>query len=330
MARPLRIEFPGAYYHLMNKGDRGNPIFHDGADRKIFLALLASVSEMFQVRVLAFSLMDNHYHLLLQTIEANLSRVMHYLNAVYTQKYNRKYKCGGHVFQGRYKAILIDRDSYLLEVSRYIHLNPVRAGLVKAPEKHLWTSHRLYLGLAHPPAWVCVNEILSFFGKNRRSSRHAFDRFVGQGVPDHVMKIYTQKHTPAIFGSNAFIEKMRAVYLSEYADDYELPEAKRIGRISLREIADAVALHYKVGTVELMRGRRKFKNQPRRLALYVARKHAGYPLRTIGAFFHIGSYTGVSTIAQRVQKEVQENNETLMALESILKTLQPAKNKSNA
>ncbi|MEJ2744620.1 MAG: transposase, partial [bacterium] len=263
----------------MNKGDRGNPIFHNGTDRKILLALLASVSEMFHVRVLAFSLMDNHYHLLLLTIEANLSRVMHYLNAVYTQKYNRKYRCGGHVFQGRYKAILIDRDSYLLEASRYIHLNPVRAGLVKAPEKHLWTSHRLYLGLAHPPAWVCVDEILSFFGKDRRSSRRAFDRFVKQGDSDHVIKIYTQKHTPAILGSNAFIERIRAVYLDEHADDYELPEAKRIGRIPLEKIVDAIASHYKVGTAELMRGRRKFRNQPRRLALYIARKHAGYPLR---------------------------------------------------
>lgn len=330
MTRPLRIEFPGAYYHLMNKGERGNPIFHDGTDRKIFLALLASASEMFHVRVLAFSLMDNHYHLLLQTIEANLSRVMHYLNAVYTQKYNRKYKCGGHVFQGRYKAILIDRNNYLLEASRYIHLNPVRAGLVKVPEKHLWTSHRLYLGLARPPAWVYVDEILSFFGKDKHSSRRAFDRFVGQGVSDHVMKIYTQKRMPAILGSNAFIERMRAVYLDEYAGDYELPEAKRIGRVPLQKIADAVASHYKLGTAELMHGRRKFKNQPRRLALYIARKHAGYPLRAIGAFFHIGSYTGVSTIVQRVQKEVHGNRKTLMELESILKTLQPAGNKSNA
>jgi len=330
MARPLRIEFPGAYYHLMNKGDRGNQIFHDDIDRKIFLSLLASAFEMFHVRVFAFSLMDNHYHLLLQTIEANLSRVMHYLNAVYTQKYNRKNKCEGHVFRGRYKALLVDRDNYLLEVCRYIHLNPVRAGLVKVPEKHLWTSHRLYLGLAHLPAWVCVDEISSFFGKDRRSSCHAFDRFVRQGVPDHVMKVYTQKHTPAILGSNAFIERMRAHYLDKYVDDYELPEAKRIGRISLQEIADAVASHYRVGVAELMCGRRKFRNQPRRLALYIARKHAGYPLRTIGAFFQIRSYTGVSTIVQRVQKEVQESHETLIELESILKMLQPARNNSNA
>jgi REP element-mobilizing transposase RayT len=125
------------------KGEKGNSIFLDVSDKKNFLALVARSSAMFRSKVIVFCLMTTHYHILLQTAEANLSRVMRYIGGVFTQRMNRKYKMDGHLFRGRYKAILIDKDSYLLEVIRCIHLNPVRAGIVKRAEDHGWTSHRL-------------------------------------------------------------------------------------------------------------------------------------------------------------------------------------------
>lgn len=330
MARPLRIQFPGACYHVMNRGEKGNKIFFNDSDRNMFLSLLVSAVDMFRIKVFAFSLMDNHFHLLLQTMEANLAKVMRHIGGVYTQRINRKYKLDGHVFRGRYKSILVDRDSYLLEVIRYIHLNPVRAGLVKAPEEHRWTSHRLYIAPVRQYSWVSTGEILALFGKDTRSSRLAFNDFVKQGVPERIRKFYSQKHLPALLGSPSFIEKIRERYVKRYEEDYELPEAKRIGKIPLNEIAKLVAREYQVDVDKMRRGRKKVKNQPRRMAIYIAKRYVGYSLRDIGEFFQIGSYTGVSSIVRRVRKELLENRQTEEKLNSLLKTLRLEGNKSNA
>ena len=129
MSRPLRIEFPDAWYHVMNRGRRGEDIFSDKQDYMRFMELLKETSEMWNIRIAAFCLMPNHYHMLIQTPEANISRSMRHLNGVYTQRYNSRHKCDGQLFRGRYKSILIDSDSYLLQAVRYIHRNPLKSGL---------------------------------------------------------------------------------------------------------------------------------------------------------------------------------------------------------
>ena len=131
MARPLRIEFAGALYHVTSRGDRREDIYLDDGDRQLFLEVLEAVCERFNWEVHAYCLMSNHYHLLVETPDGNLSRGMRHLNGVYTQRFNRRHKKVGHVFQGRYKAILVQKENYLLELSRYIVLNPVRAGMVR-------------------------------------------------------------------------------------------------------------------------------------------------------------------------------------------------------
>jgi len=154
MSRPLRIEFPGAVYHVTSRGDRREPIFADDTDRIALLSVLAQGMQRFDAQVLAYCLMGNHYHFVLHTRQANLSRLMRHVNGVYTQVFNRRHGKLGHLFQGRFKAILVDRETYLLEVCRYVELNPVRAGLVAEPGDWPWSSYRAHVGDAATPPWL--------------------------------------------------------------------------------------------------------------------------------------------------------------------------------
>jgi REP element-mobilizing transposase RayT len=148
MSRPVRIEFPNALYHVTARGDRREDIFEDDVDRQAFLEIFGQVVKQFNWLCYAWCLMDNHYHLLIQTPYANLSKGMRQLNGVYTQSSNRRHARVGHLFQGRFKAILVDSDAYLLELARYVVLNPVRAGMVRKPDKWAWSSYRASMGLA--------------------------------------------------------------------------------------------------------------------------------------------------------------------------------------
>lgn len=154
MSRPLRIEFPGAVYHVTSRGDRREPIYRDDEDREAHLAVIAQAMERFDAQALAYCLMGNHYHLVLQTRQANLSRLMRQVNGVYTQAFNRRHGLAGHLFQGRFKAILVDRDAYLLALCRYVERNPVAAGLVATVREWPWSSCRAHLGEEGAPAWL--------------------------------------------------------------------------------------------------------------------------------------------------------------------------------
>jgi REP element-mobilizing transposase RayT len=154
MARPLRLEFPGATYHVTSRGDRREAIYRDDADRALFLQVLEKALDRFNAQVLAYCLMGNHYHLVLHTRLANLSRLMRQLNGVYTQTFNRRHALVGHLFQGRFKAILVDRDLYLLALCRYVERNPVAAGLVRSPGQWPWSSYRAHVRKADAPAWL--------------------------------------------------------------------------------------------------------------------------------------------------------------------------------
>ncbi len=150
MSRPQRIEFEDAYYHVMNRGARRCDIFDDDIDRRSFLDILGEASQRFSLEVHAYCLMNNHYHLLLKTPRGNLSRIMRHINGVYTQRYNRRRKVDGSLFRGRYKAILVDSDSYLLHLSKYIHLNPLSANMVSSLEEYTWSSYLAYISHSAP------------------------------------------------------------------------------------------------------------------------------------------------------------------------------------
>ncbi len=182
MARPLRIEYPGAVYHVTARGNARMPVFESDADRAGFLELLKAAMERFNWRCYAYCLMDNHYHLQVETIYADLSMGMRHINGVFTQQLNRTHHRVGHLFQGRFKSILVDRDAYLLKLCRYIALNPVRAGMVALPEEYAWNSFRATAGISRVPAFLAADRILSQFGPRKDEARKRYIEFVKAGI----------------------------------------------------------------------------------------------------------------------------------------------------
>lgn len=170
MARPLRVEYPGAFYHVINRGNAGDAVFKSIRDREKFLEYLGKAAERFSIRIHTYCLMTNHYHLLVETPDPNLSRSIQWINVSYATYFNRKRDRRGHLFQGRFTSILIDADEYLKHLSRYIHLNPVRAKMVDRPSDYLWSSYPAFTGGKKPPDWLEVNWLLSQFGNKRKNA----------------------------------------------------------------------------------------------------------------------------------------------------------------
>jgi putative transposase len=225
MSRPIRIEFPNALYHVTARGDRREDIFDDDVDRRGFLDTLTQVVEQFNWLCYAWCLMDNHYHLLIQTPDANLSKGMRQLNGVFTQASNRRHNRVGHLFQGRFKAILVEEQAYLLELARYVVLNPVRAGMVKRPDKWAWSSYRSSMGLAPAPAFLAVDGLLALFAKRRTVAQARYAKFVAEGIkaPSPWKALKGQ----IFLGNERFVEKMQARIDKAQRQDVQIPAAHR-------------------------------------------------------------------------------------------------------
>jgi len=206
MTRPLRIEFEGAVYHLTSRGNARQDIFLDETDREAFLEVLAYVIERYGWVCHAFCIMGNHYHLLIETPTANLSRGMQLLNGMYTQAFNRCHERVGHVLQGRFKSILVEKDSHLLELARYVVLNPVRAKMVRHPRQYRWSSYCATAEEVESPGFLTVEWILSQFDRNPPRAKLAYRRFVkqGQGV-----SVWDDVKGGILFGTESFVERMK-------------------------------------------------------------------------------------------------------------------------
>jgi len=233
MARPLRIEYAGALYHVTSRGDRREDIYHDDEDRLIWLDVFSQVCIRFNWRCHAWCLMDNHYHILIETPESNLSQGMRQLNGVYTQRSNRKHSRVGHVFQGRYKAILVQKDEYLLELSRYVVLNPVRAGMVKDVHEWPWSSYGAMTGESPAPAWLETDWLLACFGKQRKRAIVKYIDFVraGTGLPPVWEGLKYQMY----LGSAKFVESMQ-----HKLDDSQKESLSEISRLQRRPLAKSL------------------------------------------------------------------------------------------
>jgi len=281
MARPLRIEYPGALYHVTTRGNAGGRIFRSDKDREYFLDMLGIIIERFHWLCHGWCLMDNHYHLVLETLEGNLSRGMRQLNGIYTQKYNWKYGKTGHIFQGRYKAILVDKEGYLLELCRYVVLNPVRANIVKRPLDWQWSSYRSTAGSVKSPQWLSTDWILTQFGRSRRRAQRLYQKFIMEGIT---------KETPwkdlkgqIFLGDREFIEECKRI-LDASTDLQEIP---RLQRYAERPVL-----------AELMNEEIRRDRAQRDQAVYHAHVTYGYTLKEIGD--HLGvHYTTVSKIMNK-------------------------------
>ena len=225
MTRPLRLEYPGAIHHITSRGNAQAAIFLDDEDRNAFFAVLAECIARFGWICHAYCLMDNHYHLLIETPDANLSAGMRQLNGIYTQRFNRRHSRSGHVFQGRFKAILVERESYLLELCRYIVLNPVRAKMVKNVSQYAWSSYPATMGEAPAPQWLCTGWILSQFGNRRSVARRRYCDFVAEGV--RAASPWNKLKGQVLLGSDPFVNELKSL-LEASGGLQEFPRAQRL------------------------------------------------------------------------------------------------------
>ncbi len=276
---PLRIEFPGAIYHITSRGNARLPIFEDITDRNQFLDVLDGVVKRFKWRCHAYCLMNDHYHLVVETAEGNLAQGMRQLNGVYTQSFNRRHNQGGHIFQGRYKAILVERENFLLDLCRYVVLNPVGAGLVKEPEKYYWSSYLATAGLEKRPSFLKVDWILNQFGENREKSQEKYRDFVKNGI--NAESPWKALHAQCILGSRKFLEKLKPA-LKEKTGLTEIPKEQRLAfRPPLSEIFPPNA--------------QKATREKRNRAIHEAHLENGYSLAAIAR--HLGlHYSTISRI----------------------------------
>ena len=241
MARPLRITYPGAFYHVTSRGNEQKAIFKSKRDREKFLEYLESASQRYDAVIHAYVLMDNHYHLLLETPTGNLPHIMRHINGAYTTYFNIKRKRFGHLFQGRYKALLVDIDEYAKELSRYIHLNPVRAKIVETPEEYEWSSYRFYIGKQKPPEWLYRDFVLGYFGKKLSSAQKEYQKFVSILTGEYYESPLMDIVSSTILGTPDFIALIKDRYLSGKQIDKDIPALKELSKkTSMRAIFDEV------------------------------------------------------------------------------------------
>ena len=206
MARPLRIQFSGAVYHVIARGNERKPIVRDDDDREKRVDWLQRAVETYGWHLFAFVLMTNHEHLFLKTPEPNLSAGMQYLNGSYTSYFNRRHRRAGHLFQGRFKGHLVEEEGYFLEVSRYIHLNPVRAKMAAGPEEYRWSSYRGYVRASRAVPWIVYDKVLGEFGRDLSTARRAYGRFVRAGVDEPPPSPFGKAIGGLLLGSEKFRE----------------------------------------------------------------------------------------------------------------------------
>ncbi len=238
MARQIRIEYPGAVYYITSKGNANRAIFKDDQDRKDFLELLGLLVDRFKWRCHAYCLMNNHYHLIIETPKANLSQGMRQLNGIYTQNFNRRHRRSGHVFQGRFKSILIDKKNFLLDLATHVVLNPVRLRAVKSPANYKWSSYRATAGIVQAPSFLTMEWILSQFGKQLKTAREKYKSHVKQSIakPTPWRRVRRQ----VLLGDEKFVSGLEPYLKGKKKKEKLTKQKKPAQRSSLRKLFDKV------------------------------------------------------------------------------------------
>lgn len=295
MARPLRIEYPGAFYHVTARGNERKDIFRDERDKERFLAYLESSVVRYKGEIHAYCLMNNHYHLLLSTPAGNLSQIIRHINGAYTVFFNKRHHRFGHLFQGRYKAILVEADEYAGELSRYIHLNPVRAGLVKLPEEYPWTSYLNYIGEKKAPKWQTIEWLLRYFGRALEEAKKQYRVFVEARIGVSEENPLKEAIASTILGSPDFVEEIKRKYLAGRERDRDVPAVAALIRQAPQRIAERVQL--------------EFQDRPehaRKVAIYLSHRFSGLSLKEIGKHFGIKE-SAISQASRRFESALKEN-----------------------
>jgi len=272
---------------------------------------------MWNLRVAAYCLMPNHYHLLVQTPDANISRCMRHLDGVYTQYFNRRNDCDGQLFRGRFKSILIEVEQYLLHLVRYIHRNPLKAGLVDRIDKYPWSSHKGYLSRAEKWAWLYKGFLLSMLSKKKSEQLKNYRRFISQKDDEDeiVGKIIEKRRGPAILGSKDFIDLIKEKFFLKNIDD-EIPQSKELAP-DVGRIKSVICQSYNIKERELLRSKRGVNNEPRNVAIYLTRRLTGDKLKQIAEHYEIKKYSSVSSIIERMKASITVDRKLQKRIENL-------------
>jgi REP element-mobilizing transposase RayT len=305
MARPLRIEYPGAFYHVINRGLERREIFRTNKDYEYFLDLLDNLHEKYGLWVHSYCLMPNHYHLFIETPNGGLSKAMRQLDGNFTQKFNKRVNRVGPLMQGRYKATLIDQDSYSLQLSKYIHLNPVKAKIADKPENYKWSSYSAFIGKVKPPAFLKTDWLLSQFSKSKTKARKAFKVFTNQKDEGDSWSPEQEAYKGIILGSSDFVEQIQKEFLQGKTNK-EIPKLKAV-----QKTLAADEIENRVDTLKLS-DKLKFK-----LKVYALKKYSPLTLKQIGDRTGGLHYSAISQIFIRLNSKSKEDNEIKKLLAKI-------------
>ena len=308
MARPLRIEYPGCFYHVTSRGNEQKDIFKSRMDREKFLSYLKSSVERYGARIHAYCMMTNHYHLLMETPKGNLSQIMRHINGAYTTYFNVKRKRSGHLFQGRYKAIIVEADEYALELSRYMHLNPVRAGMVVRPQDYEWSSYRCYAGLTAPPDWLSQNLILDHFGTPDQNVKYQIfvETHIGETYETPLKTVVAS----TLLGSPGFVAAISEKHVGHFNANRNVPAVKQLsGQLAVEEVVEAV--------------KRVIGEEGglwRKISIHLCHLYSGMKLKEIGEKFGV-SDAAVSVTSKRLLAQATKDRNTKEAIEAAKKLL---------
>ena len=341
MARPLRVEYAGALYHVMNRGNRREVVFRKAEDYELFLDRLGRFAEEFNIEVLSYCLMPNHFHIFLRTREANLSRFMQSLLTSFTVAMNRRDSSSGHLFQGRFKAQLVEGSGYFHALSRYIHLNPVRvaavASLPVAERRRLlaefrWSSFPAAVGLAVAPAWLRLDDILNGFGSGRRRQIQAYRLYVEEGLLREIEDPAAAMQARSLLGSDTFIERVKREFLLK-SSLRSRPEQRELARFhggfALPAVVEAVAGVYGVGAAGLYR-RGCRAREARQLAMLAASRHCRgeTSLAEIARAFGL-SPSGLAQAAARMEEKLAKNTSATRRYQAVKEAILSNENTSS-
>ncbi len=305
MPRPHRIEYENAFYHIMNRGRERKTVFHSEAYYQAFLATLTEAAERFHAVIHAYCLMGNHYHLLLETPDANLSRIMQHIDGVYTQRYNRLKKTDGPQFRGRFKAINVDEDAYLLPLSRYIHRNPIetKRPLVQSLKNYPWSSYPAYIGKALSPAWLCRDRVYACLPVKNDCQRYT--DYVDQGVDEDIQRFYGKNNLSTVLGDKVFRSQLVEYKESQSGVDVR-PQLRE--KVASSVIVKTVANCCRVseGSISDSQGKGGSANIPRKLAMYYCQRFGDMSLKAITQHFGLSHPGGVSSAIAHVKKELDK------------------------
>lgn len=307
MARPLRIEYENAYYHVMNRGANYQNIFLTDKHKQLFLSLLEEITIKFSVEIHAFCLMDNHYHLLVCTPLANLSKAMRHLDGIYTQKFNQSEKRDGPLFRGRYKSILVQLEIYFLKVSRYIHLNPVSASLCKMPESYKWSSYPFFMEKKSLLRWLQTEFTLNFYQDVVGKSTDYF-HFVNEGIDIEVSEFYGKTQLASILGDKQFVLHSLKKVMPEKKHSYlaDINRSKKFPEIQI--IFEVVSNYFNIDLKCMINERYGVANSSRSMAMYLAFEFCQISHRSISGYLKNISRESVASKISRFRARVKTDN----------------------